>query len=166
MPLLRETGEAVADAWTILSDDQPVPAEGAVVVSLKRWREEREDLAGRDAPLGVLLPSGALASDVAPDLQRLALVALDFPKFRDGRGFTVARELRERFGYTGEIRAVGHVIADQFPLLLRCGVSTVQVPDTAKLDQWQAALGKLTIAYQKAVAGEELPLSLRRFKVA
>jgi len=164
MPLI-EQGRAIADAWTTLADDAAVPAEGPVVVGFARWQAERETLAARAAPLGVRLPSNVPAGAIAADLARFALVVLEFPKFRDGRGFSTARELRERYGYTGEIRAVGHVIADQYPMLVRCGVSTVEVPETANLESWAKALNTVTIAYQPGLTAEE-PLALLRRRIA
>jgi uncharacterized protein (DUF934 family) len=89
------------------------------------------------------------------------LVAIRFPKFRDGRGFTLARTLRERYGFTGEIRALGHVLPDQHLFLLRCGFSSVAVPDDADLAVWTAAIGRFHVAYQPALA-EKAPLSLLR----
>jgi len=164
MPLI-ENGRAVADAWLSLADDAPVPAEGSVIVSFARWQAERDALSVRPAPLGVRLPSNVPAGAIAPDLERFALVAVEFPKFRDGRGFSIARELRERYGFAGEIRAVGNVLADQYPLLVRCGVSTVEAPAGAEVESWARALNTVTIAYQAGLGAEE-PLALLRRRVA
>lgn len=165
MPLLVENGRAVADAWVSLADDAAVPAEGSVVVSFARWQSERDALLTRTAPLGVRLPSNVPAGAIAPDLEQFALVVVEFPKFRDGRGFTTARELRERYGFSGEIRAVGHIIADQYPLLVRCGVGTVEVPEGTDIETWARTLNTVTIAYQ-AGAGADEPLALLRRRVA
>jgi uncharacterized protein (DUF934 family) len=150
----RPAPQAENDAWTHVADDAPVPANGAVTVSLARWTREREALAGRSAPLGVRLGSADLADSVAADLGRFALVAVDFPKFRDGRGFSTARALREHHGYTGEIRAIGHVLPDQYQLLRRCGFDSVAVPQGA------------AVAYQGAVGDDAEPLSLLRRRFA
>jgi len=164
MPLV-ENGRLVADSWVSLADDAAVPAEGGVIVSLARWQAERDALSARTAPVGVRLPSTVAAGALAPDLERFALVVVEFPKFRDGRGFTSARELRERWGFTGEIRAVGNIIADQYPLLVRCGVSTVEVPEGTDVETWARTLNTVTIAYQASVGGDE-PLALLRRRVA
>jgi uncharacterized protein (DUF934 family) len=162
MPLLDAAGKTVADTWVAVADDAPLPGgDTAALIPFARLKAETEQLAGRNAPLGVLLASDAKPEDVAPFLDRLALVAVEFPKFRDGRGFTIARTLRERYGYKGEIRAVGHILPDQYVFLLRCGVSTVAASETAHLESWQKALGQFTIAYQPAATGDE-PLSLLR----
>ncbi len=114
------------------------------------------------APLGVLVGPAARAEEVAAALPDLSLIAVEFPKFRDGRGFSLARTLRERYGFTGEIRAVGHILPDQYRFLLRCGVSTVALPEGADPAPWQAALGRFGVAYQPAAA-DEAPLDhLRR----
>ena len=164
MPLI-ENGRAVADTWVSLADDAALPAEGAIVVSFARWQAERDALSARTAPLGVRLPSNLTAGVLAPDLERFALVVVEFPKFRDGRGFSTARELRERYGFTGEIRAVGNIIADQYPLLVRCGVSTVEVPEGTDVETWARTLNTVTIAYQASVGADE-PLALLRRRVA
>lgn len=163
MPLIDQ-GRAVPDSWISPADDAPVPAEGPLIVGFARWQAERDALRARTAPVGVRLPSNVPAGAIAPDLEHVALVAVEFPKFRDGRGFTTARELRERYGYTGEIRAVGHVIADQYPLLVRCGVNTVEVPEGANVETWARTLNTITVAYQPGLTADE-PLALLRRRV-
>ncbi|WP_448190823.1 DUF934 domain-containing protein [Azospirillum sp. sgz301742] len=163
MPLI-EQGRAVADTWVSLADDAAAPAGDSVVVSFERWQAERDTLSARNAPLGVRLPSNLPAGAIAADLERFALVAVEFPKFRDGRGFSTARELRERYGYTGEIRAVGDIIADQYPLLVRCGVNTVEVPEGTDVETWARTLNTVTIAYQASIGADE-PLGLLRRRV-
>lgn len=165
MALLKD-GHLAEDGWTHVTDDAPVPANGAVTVSLARWTREREELAGRNAPLGVRLGSADLADSVAADLGRFALIAIEFPKFRDGRGFSTARALREHHGYTGEIRAIGHVLPDQYQLLRRCGFDSVAVPQGADLALWAAAHTRYTVAYQGAVGDDAEPLSLLRRRFA
>ncbi len=113
----------------------------------------------------MLVPSATRPEDLAPLLDRVTLVAIEFPKFRDGRGFTIARTLRERYGYRGEIRAVGHLLPDQHSHALRCGFSTVAVPDGADLGPWQAALDRFHISYQPDATGADPVLSgLRRLR--
>jgi len=166
MPRLLENGRPTADPYIALGDTDEIPATGPVLVGLERWRADGIRLAARGFPLGVRLKSHQLAREIAPDLGRLALIAVEFPKFRDGRGFSTARELRERHGFTGEIRAVGHLLPDQYLFLLRAGFSRVEIPDDADPDIWSDALGRITIAYQPApcqpAAASEGPLSLLR----
>lgn len=108
----------VEDRWQSIADDAELPA-GAVIVALARWRRERAALLARDEPVGVRLPNTADVTELAEDLPKLAVVALEFPKFSDGRAYSQARLLRERFGYRGEIRAVGDVLRDQLFFMAR-----------------------------------------------
>lgn len=151
MPTLLDQGRPVADPWTAVADAEPIPAAGPVILPVARWQAERDALAGRTDPLGVAVPGDTKVETLAADLPRLALVAIHFPKFRDGRGFTLARALREHHAFAGEIRATGHVLPDQYQHLVRCGFSTVVVPDGANLDTWARALGELSVVYQHAV---------------
>ncbi len=160
MPLL-DGGRLVEDPYALVGDEEALP-EGAALVSLDRLRREADGLAGRNAPLGVTLPPGTDPAALKPWLPRLALVALVLPKHRDGRAFTQARALREYHGYTGEIRATGHVIPDQYAALLRCGVSTVQVPDGAEAGTWTRMRDIIPLAYQPAMAGDGARSLLRR----
>lgn len=90
-----------------------------------------------ERPLGVLAGEGITAHEIAPFLGDLDLVVVAFPKFRDGRGFTVARTLREKHGFKGDIRAIGHLLPDQFPALVLCGFSTIVTPPEHPPSQWR-----------------------------
>lgn len=160
MPVL-DRGLPIDDRWIDLADDVALPVQGAVIVSLERWRAEKDALIARPDAVGVRLKSSQLATEVAADLGSLSLVALEFPKFRDGRAFSAARELRERFGYKGEIRAFGHIIPDQYLFLTRVGVDTVVVPDDRVGPAWAHALKEISIAYQPALETDG-PVSLLR----
>jgi uncharacterized protein (DUF934 family) len=157
VPLI-EKGQIVADGWIEVADDAPLPNEGGAIVSLARRIAEAELLRGRNQPLGVRLPTAAQAEALSEHLAGVDLVVVDFPKFRDGRGFTVARDLRERFGFTGVIRAVGNTLPDQYGFLVRCGVDQVEIPAGAKVETWTAALDSFTGVYQTTV-GDDRPLS-------
>jgi uncharacterized protein (DUF934 family) len=161
MPLL-ENGVLAEDRFAQVADDAELPADAPALISLARLRRDAEKLAGRNAELGVQVGTATHPEDIADLLDRVALVAVEFPKFRDGRGFTIARTLRERFGYTGEIRAVGHVLPDQHGFLLRCGFSSVVVPEGADLGPWTAALSRFHIAYQAGVDDAAPVSGLRR----
>ena len=155
MTLWRRGGFAGND-WTFLADDAPAPAEGAIIVSLKRWLADRETLAARKAPVGVAVEAGADAQAHLVDLAGRPLIALAFAKFADGRAFSYARLLRDRFRFKGELRATGDVLIDEIPLMLRCGFDAFEVTDTPTLAALEA--GRLpgpAIHYQPAsVAGE------------
>jgi uncharacterized protein (DUF934 family) len=160
MPLL-ESGHPVADRFVAVADEDALP-DAPALIPLARFTRDADRLAGRNAELGVQVASTTRPEDIAPLLDRVSLVAVEFPKFRDGRGFTIARTLRERYGYTGEIRAVGHFLPDQYSQLLRCGFTTAVVPDDADLAPWQAALRAFHIAYQPDVSGAQPLSGLRR----
>lgn len=164
MPLL-DAGKLVADAFVAVADDEALPDATPAIVSLERLQRDEASLVGRNAPLGVIAPPGIDPQKLAPFLDRLALVVVQLPKFKDGRAFTLARTLRERYGYTGEIRATGHILPDQYQLLLRCGVTSVAIPESADPKRWDEALGLYHIAYQ-ASATDDQTLSLLRRRIA
>lgn len=161
MPLL-EDGRLVADEWVTVADDAALP-DAPAILSLARWRTE--ELEGRNAPLGLALDPATQPEEIADLLPRLSLVTVQLPKSKDGRAFTQARALREHHGFQGEIRATGHVLPDQYRMLLRCGVSTVQVPDGADPAVWTRSADVVDIAYQPARdAGAPLGLLRRRME--
>jgi uncharacterized protein (DUF934 family) len=123
MRRLIRNGALVADRWTLLRDAASladVPAHGAVIVPLPLWAAERDALLVR-GDVGVLLAPADDPSSLAGDAGTLPLIAIDFPAFTDGRGYSTARLLRERHGYAGELRAVGDVLRDQLYLMAECG---------------------------------------------
>jgi len=128
MPLWKN-GRFVEDTWRFVADDAPLPDDAPAFVSLARWRAERDVLAQRNAPLGLVLAPGSVWTDIAGDLARFPAIAAEIPKFADGRAFSMARLLRERDGYQGEVRAVGGFFIDQVPMLARVGVDAFQTED-------------------------------------
>jgi len=156
--VIDATGTEIADPWTFVADEAPVPSDHAVLPLARLLGLAPSDLPQR---LGVrLAPSDAMDA-LVPLLPRLALIEVSFPKFRDGRGFTQARELRERHGFAGEIRAVGHVLPDQFLSLLRCGVSSVALAPGQDQSVWRESLALRGGLDTRPVAEQALPL-LRR----
>lgn len=158
---LVKNAAAVGDDWTHIGDDEDLPEGKAVVVSLARFRAERDKLVGRNAPLGLRLKSNEAPAGVAEDLDRIALVALEFPIFRDGRAYSHAVQLRQRFGYKGEVRAVGDVLWDQIPHMIRCGFDSFEVPDEFPLAAFEDARTVFTHHYQPDVTGKATILELR-----
>jgi uncharacterized protein (DUF934 family) len=173
MPTLIRKRQLAADSWRLLDDPAPwlavgedgfvpdFPAAGALIVPLGLWRLRRADLLDRGAPVGVRLAPGEGPEEIADDLEHLALVAVHFPKFSDGRGLSAARILRERYGYEGEVRAVGDVLRDQLGFLERCGFDAFALRDDQDPAAALAAFGELSDAYQGTVA-EPRPLFRRR----
>jgi uncharacterized protein (DUF934 family) len=132
---------------------------------LARATRDAALLAGHNAPLGVLVPGETPPEALAPLLPWLALVAVRFPVFKDGRGFTLGRHLRERLGFTGALRATGHILPDQLVFLLRCGFSEVEIGDNADPAPWLAAPGLIRTAYQPVLT-EDAPLGGLRRRLA
>lgn len=126
---LWKNGRFVEDLFQRIADTDDLPASGGVLVSLDRYRSERDELLARGAPLGVVIPPGSDWSDLIAELPRLALVAADLPKFADGRAFSIGRLLRDRDGFAGELRAVGGFFLDQIPLLARVGFDAFSTED-------------------------------------
>jgi uncharacterized protein (DUF934 family) len=152
----------VDDAWIPVADGDPLPAQGAIIVSLKRWREERADLIARADGLAVRLAPADHADAIAADLPLLALIALEFPTFRDGRAYSTARLLRERFGFKGELRAVGNVLRDQLLFMHRCGFDAFEIKDAAALDDWKRAMNEISVFYQPTVDSRASAVQLRQ----
>ena len=149
MPLIKHR-QVVADTWQHVDDDAPIPADGGAIVSLKRWQAERETLISRNTPLGVRLDSDQSPQDIAGDLDRLDLVALDFPQYRDGRGYSSARLLRERHGFTGELRAVGNILRDQLAFMARCGFDAFEYEGRTPIEEALSAFDDVSVVYQTA----------------
>ena len=160
MALIRDDALVDDDVRT-LTDDEPLPATGAVIVSLERWQKDRDALLARKAPLGVRLKSDQSPEAIAADLDRLALVALEFPKFRDGRAYSHARILRERFGYRGEVRAVGDVLMEQLHFMLRTGFNAFEIAGPDPLGQYRTAKAEFSVWYQPTGDGRPTAISLR-----
>jgi uncharacterized protein (DUF934 family) len=162
MPTLIKDRRLATDSWRLLEDAAAaLPADGGVIVTLAVWGARRDELLARTAPVGVQLGAGEGPEAIAVDLGRISLVAVHFPKFSDGRGLSTARLLRERYGYKGEVRAVGDVLRDQLLFLERCGFDSFALRDDQNAQAALAAFGELADAYQ-ATAGEPLPLFRRR----
>lgn len=160
MPLIKN-GRLADDPWMALADDAPLPPTGPVIVSLSRFRAERDRLLSRGAPLGVQLKSAELAAEIGADAARLDLVAIEFPTFRDGRGYSTARLLRERWGFAGELRAVGNVLRDQLLFMDRCGFDAFEVENADAVEAWRKALAEFTVFYQPAT-DSRVPARLQR----
>lgn len=151
--LLDEGGTLSVDEWHHLADDEPIPASGLVTVSFARWQLEEGALHGRTDKLGLRLPNTIEPKEIAPDLDRLALIILNFPKFTDGRAYSQARLLRQRFHYEGELRADGNVLRDQLMFMKRCGFNTFVVGERAIKENWAKAFGEFDVFYQGAPDG-------------
>src|SRR5690242_13108295 len=165
MPLIKK-GVSVADPFLHVADGEPLPTEGAVIVSLARWQEERGLIEpGRDLDggrlVGVRLKAGDFVEQIAGDLDRLAVIALEFPKFNDGRAMSQARLLRERYGYRGEIRATGKVTRDLLLFMHRCGFDAFETGDHVTAEIVRKSLTTFSLSYQPAADGRPSVIELR-----
>jgi uncharacterized protein (DUF934 family) len=149
MTLFREAG-SVEDPWQKLDDDAPVPSDGMVQVSFRRWREARAALLARRGPVGVALANTDPVEALASDVSRLDLIALHFPKFSDGRAYSQARVLRGRLGYAGELRATGNVLQDQALFMLRCGFDAFESEQKGFGEALARARALFSVVYQPA----------------
>jgi uncharacterized protein (DUF934 family) len=154
--LIKLSGETFAwadDAFTVVADEEPIP-DGDVIVSVKRFMAEGEALLG-SRRVGVRIEPEEAVEDLVYDLPRLDLVALAFPKFLDGRAFTSARLLRERYGFKGEIRAVGEVLREQAFHMVRCGFDAFVPTDGSDPEAYAAAIARYRHVYQRAADARE-----------
>jgi uncharacterized protein (DUF934 family) len=150
-------GAAAENIWHYLDDDAPL-TDAPSIITLTRLKAEADSLASRTVPLGVILHTDGLGKtnqgedvrELAPYIDHLALVALHFPIYRNGRGYSAARVLRQEFNFAGELRATGDVLYDQWAMMNRCGINAFELADNVSLETFQTALGELSGAYQPA----------------
>jgi uncharacterized protein (DUF934 family) len=145
---LIKGGRIVADDFVRIADDAPIPDHVPVIISAARFLADVEMLGRRDAPTGVIWPNDRRVAELAPHLDRLALVGLVFPIFRDGRAFSQARLLRERHGFRGELRATGQVLRDQFLFMLRAGFDAFEVTKDADAEAFAQVSRRYSVFYQ------------------
>jgi uncharacterized protein (DUF934 family) len=149
MALLKQDRIA-ADPWTRIDDDTEIGAATQPIVSLTRWTRDREALLTRNGGIGIVLASDESPDRIAGDIHRFGVICLEFPKFTDGRGYSYARLLRSRYGYAGELRAVGNVLRDQALFMRRCGIDALEIAEGRSTDGWRQAFAELSIRYQPA----------------
>jgi len=157
---------AWADAAAFVEpvEDEPTPGGNVgVILSLERFQAEGQALLDQGRAVGVRLKSADAVETLAYDLPRLAVVALEFPKFRDGRAFSSATLLRQRYNYAGEIRAVGEVLREQAYFMIRCGFDAFEPSDGSTPDDWAYVASRFRHVYQTAADGRD-PIFVERQK--
>ncbi|MEX0603861.1 MAG: DUF934 domain-containing protein [Marinobacter sp.] len=162
--IITSDGQIKTDDWTVI----PRPAEGEVLVLPKGralipadlWLANKEHYADKER-VGVWLESHDEPEILADSVDELAIIAVNFPKFTDGRGYSSARLLRERFGYKNELRAVGDVLLDQLQFMKRCGFDSYALRADKDIKLAAHCLSFFSQAYQAATDTEE-PLFRRR----
>lgn len=158
---LIKNNALVDDPFVDVSHAEGIPESGAIIVSLEQWQSQREQLLARGAPLGIRLRSDQTPALIVDDLPHFALVALEFPKFRDGRAYSYARLLRERYGFKGELRAVGDVLMEQLLFMLRVGFDAFEVHEKDPLEAYRTAVGEFSVWYQPTADGRPTAVALR-----
>ena len=160
MPLV-ERGRIVEDRFLRIADDVSVPDDQPAIVTAARLLAEAATLTQRTAPIGVVWPNNRPIAELVPYLPRLALVALVFPIFRDGRAYSQARLLRERYGYRGQLRATGNVLRDQFLFMVRAGFDLFEVTKDADAAAFTESVARYDVFYQPTADGRETAQAAR-----
>jgi len=166
--LIRWTGqraEMVEDPYTTVADEELSIPRGEVIVSLQRFHNEGRRLLAEGRKVGVRVEANENVEDLAADLPNISVVALVFPKFLQGQAYSSARILRERYGYQGEIRAVGDVLREQARFMVRCGFDVFAPADGASPDDWTHVVNRFRHVYQRAEDGREPAFEERRARV-
>lgn len=162
--LIIKGREVVADDWSVLSLDEGQTAEtvevpaGKIIVPVAVWLAQRDALSNRP-DIGIWFAPDELAHTVKDDLDKFAVVAVQFPKFTDGRGYSIAYNLRQRLGYKGELRAIGDVLRDQLFQMQRCGFDAYATRQDRNIHD---ALKGLTVFSETYQASVDTPLPLFR----
>ena len=156
-----ENALVLDDQWQLVADDAGQLPSGDILVPLDVWQQNVDRLADHSGAVGVWVNGDEEIEAVADALISLPLIAINFPKFVDGRGFSVARLLRDRYGFKGELRAVGQIIRDQLFFLKRCGFNAFEFDSEIDLDEGAQSLADFSDAYQVA-ADQPEPLFKRR----
>ncbi len=161
MPLLKN-GVAVADdQWVRVEDDAALPEDCHALVSMTRWLKDRDTLLTRNKPIGVALAAGDNPDEIMGDLDRFGLIAVDFPVFKDGRGFSYGRLIRHRGKFEGELRATGGMLVDQLHYLVRCGFDAVEGDKRITEAAWAEALSRFSNVYQPTGDGRQTVMQKR-----
>ena len=160
MPLVKN-GKITTDLFVHVADGAELPGDGAILIPAARFLENAEALSKRAGKIGVIWPNNRDLDDLVPHLERLAVVALVFPSFRDGRAYSQARLLRERHGYEGELRATGQVLRDQFVFMLRAGFDAFEVKKDADAAAFTETVKRYSVFYQPTGDGRVTALNRR-----
>jgi uncharacterized protein (DUF934 family) len=165
MQLVR-AGRIVEDRFARWTDDAPPPDGAAVLVPHARLLADGDALLRRSGPTGVIWPNNVKVAELAPFVDRLAVIALVFPVFKDGRAYSQARILREQYRFGGELRATGNVLRDQFLFMLRAGFDTFEVVKDADAAAFGEVVRRYSIFYQPTGDGRRTALNARRARAA
>lgn len=160
MQKLIKGGQHQQDRWTLIEEGATIPATGPVILPLALYQAQKSEWHATDREIGVWLNDEQMAEDVSDSLDNLALIALSFPRFANGRGFSKARLLRERYCYKGEIRAIGDFLPDQVFYMSRCGIDAFACRTEEEAMTALALLSPFSVQYQSGT--NSTPLFERR----
>lgn len=161
MTRLIRNGSLSDDGFVYVGTQDDLPAGVDIIVSLDRWQADRDRLEQRAGRVGVRLRSDEPPELIAQDLGQIAVVALEFPAFRDGRAYSYARMLRDHYGYAGEIRAVGDVLLEQLHFMARVGFDAFELTSSDPERDFEIAQADFSVWYQPAADERETAVELR-----
>ena len=141
----------VDNSWQLVTADADSLPTGDILVPIANWQANQQQLANHNGSVGVWVEGHEEVEEFADSIATVPVIAINFPKFVDGRGFSLARLLRERYGYIGEIRAIGHFIRDQLFMMQRCGFNAFQFDSELDLAAASHSLKDFSDSYQVAV---------------
>lgn len=150
MALIKHKQLVHNDPWLSIADDQPIPSTGDIIIGYTRFDREDADLSARNGRLGLRIEPEDDLLQLVTHLPKVSLIAINFPKFGDGRGYSKARLLRERYGYKGELRAVGEVLGDQLFYMLRCGFDAFELAPGKDPQLALKCFADFSVTYQAA----------------
>lgn len=159
MPLVKGN-QIVSDGFVTIGDEDAIPVSGNVLIPASRFLAAANAILARAGKTGVIWPNSKDIEELAPYLSKLAVVALVFPTFRDGRAYSQSRILRERYAYKGEVRATGQVLRDQFVFMLRAGFDAFLVKKESDAEAFANVAKRYSVFYQPAADGR--PTAFRR----
>ncbi|MCP4001148.1 MAG: DUF934 domain-containing protein [Gammaproteobacteria bacterium] len=159
--VLLKNGTVETDLYTDVSSADKLPEKGAILVSLTQWQDQGDALTKRLDALGIVLQSDEKPEHIANDLAHFDVIALEFPTFNDGRAYSYARLLRERYNYQGELRAVGDVLLEQLHFMHRVGFNSFNIQSKNAIKDWEVAAADISIWYQPSSDNRTPVIKLR-----
>jgi len=165
MPKIIKDNQIIDDNWIVVGIDEDklaaTNAQADIIVSFEFWETHKESLINRAGRIGVELLGEHEPEHIEDELDKVDLIAIHFPKFADGRGYSLARLLRERHNYTGELRATGDVLRDQLFYMQRCGFNSFALREDRDINEAVQSLQDFSVTYQADVH-ETRPVYHRR----
>lgn len=151
--------QVIDDDWTLIKEieDDATPPTGKVILPFHFWKEHREQLLQQNDEQAVWIDGDTETELLVDDLPSFSLIALDFPAFKDGRSYSHARLLRQRYAFAGELRAIGNVLRDQLFYMMRCGFDSYQLTEGKDAEAALKSFNDFSVRYQ-AAADDAVPI--------